>query len=104
MPRKKTVAEIHARLKEIDRKASEKKKALKDELRRAASAEKRADRKRDTRKKVLLGAMQLEKMNQSAQYRAAQLRELDRFLTRPTDRELFGLNSQNTNNDDTLVG
>ena len=98
MPRRKTVADIQARLEALDRQAKEKKaaldekkKALKDELRRAASAEKRAERKRDTRRKVLLGAMHLEKMDQGPQYRAAQLRELDRFLTRPNDRALFGL-------------
>lgn len=53
----------------------------------------KAERARDTRRKVLLGAWLLQEIEDVAdpqgQKRAHLARSLDRFLTRPRDRELF---------------
>tara|TARA_R110000868_G_scaffold257343_1_gene514428 strand:+ start:328 stop:612 length:285 start_codon:yes stop_codon:yes gene_type:complete len=53
-------------------------------------ARKRKDEDRIlTRKKILIGAYMLEKLNETEQQ--AMIREMDTFLKRPLDRRLFGL-------------
>ena len=48
-------------------------------------------RKEDTRKKILLGAYLLKKMEESEANRQRILAELDEYLIEPRDRALFGL-------------
>ena len=48
-------------------------------------------RKQDTRRKVLLGAMLLERMARDAQVKQQLMDQLASFLTRRDDRLLFGL-------------
>lgn len=66
--------------------------------RRARAAIKKQERAKDTRRKILLGAMLLEKIKRGDtdvnQIRA----DLDPFLKRNADRELFGLPPLATNN------
>ena len=66
--------------------------------RRARAAIKKQERAKDTRRKILLGAMMLEKIKRGDtdvnQIRA----DLDPFLKRNADRELFGLPPLATNN------
>lgn len=65
--------------------------ALKARIQQERNRENERQRKQDTRRKILLGAMAMEKAGKSPEYKAAQLRELGEFLTRPDDRALFGL-------------
>lgn len=67
-------------------------KALKQKVEARARAE-AAKKKRaeDTRRKVLLGAFLLQQMESDPATHASVLRGLQGFLTRPDDRELFGL-------------
>lgn len=51
------------------------------------------ERRQDTRRKVLAGAMLLELMGKDPQLKAQMLGKLSTFLTRPEDRVLFGLRS-----------
>ena len=49
------------------------------------------ERKTDTRRKILVGAMVLKRVDQDPESRTLLLRDLDEFLEHPRDRELFGL-------------
>lgn len=60
---------------------------LKDEL----SKNKNRERKLDTRRKVLLGALCQARMEKDAAFKADIEKALPSFLTRRTDREVFGL-------------
>ena len=77
--------------------AEAKKKAAqlraKDELIEARKVQalikgKRAD---DTRRKILAGALALDMMEESEENKARFMTRLDKFLSRPDDRTLFGL-------------
>ncbi len=48
-------------------------------------------RKQDTRKKILLGAYLMTKMNQNPNLEQQVMRDLERYLDKKIDRELFGL-------------
>lgn len=48
-------------------------------------------RKQDTRRKILLGAYLITKMNQNPNLEQQVLRDLDKYLNKKIDRELFGL-------------
>lgn len=58
------------------------------ELRNQAKAQARKD---DNRRKILIGAMMLEKVKQQRYSEADLLDEMSRFLTRDNERALFGL-------------
>ncbi len=49
------------------------------------------ERKADTRRKILMGTLVLEKIQQGEMDRTPLMNWLDRALTRPADRALFGL-------------
>lgn len=72
-------------------------KALKQkiEARKKTLASKKT-RAEETKKKILIGALMLEKMNQQEEIRNQILAELDQFLTRNSDRALFGLPSNSS--------
>lgn len=55
------------------------------------SAETKALRAKDTRKKILLGAFLMERMEKNPDYAAKAVAGLDSFLSRDDDRALFGL-------------
>ena len=67
--------------------------ALERRLQTARSKVKEEERKRDTRRKILIGAMVLAKAQQSTKEWDSLVRELDRYLTTGRDRQLFGLES-----------
>lgn len=48
-------------------------------------------RRQDTRRKVLLGAWALSKMERDPGFKAAHMSEISTFLVRQNDRALFGL-------------
>lgn len=76
-------------------KAAEKSAAASRAARRILNAEKEEARKRETRQKILLGALCMKVINEhrafSANGWADWKRELDGFLTKTADRELFDL-------------
>jgi len=53
--------------------------------------ESKTKRASDTRKKILLGAFMLEKMSNNEPFENEILSQLEQYLTRSDDRELFGL-------------
>lgn len=67
--------------------------ALERRLQTARSKVKTEERKRDTRRKILIGAMVLAKAEQSPEEWNDLVRELDRYLSTKRDRQLFGLES-----------
>ena len=68
-----------------------KKAALEAQIRREQGRERSRQYKLDTRRKILAGAAVLAEAEQRPEYNAALLKTLGRFLTKPQDRELFGL-------------
>jgi large subunit ribosomal protein L7/L12 len=61
-----------------------------------ADARKKADagkerRKLDNKKKILLGAYMLDRMERDDSFQAKVMPRLDKFLVRPADRSIFGL-------------
>jgi hypothetical protein len=65
--------------------------ALEARIRQEQNRENEKKRKADTRRKILAGAVVLDEAEKHPEYKAALFRLLDRFLTRPDDRALFGL-------------
>ena len=59
------------------------------ELTRLSAREKFKNRKADTRRKILLGAWLLQQLDNDDPIAAKVKRDLPRFLSRPTDRQLF---------------
>lgn len=51
-------------------------------------------RKKDARRKILIGAERLNKLNKGEISKEQLWDELDAYLTRPSDRELFGLSHE----------
>lgn len=73
------------------KKLEERQSQLKAQIRKLRAKEENEDRKRDTRRKIVLGAVLLE-MVKSGEWSEEKLNNLlERKLTRPRDRELFGL-------------
>jgi hypothetical protein len=73
------------------KKLEERKNQLKAQIQKLRAKESTEDRKRDTRRKIVLGAVLLE-MVKSGDWSEEKLHNLlERKLTRPRDRELFGL-------------
>ena len=70
----------------------EKQKALAEQIRREESRRNAEERKKDTRRKVLVGAAILHKASNDKQYETWLINNLlSGFLTRDDDRALFGL-------------
>jgi large subunit ribosomal protein L7/L12 len=59
--------------------------------RKLKSREAAEERKRDTRRKILAGSMQLELASRDEEVKRRMLIALDKYLTRDDDRSLFGL-------------
>ncbi len=82
-----TIAALEARLKQ----AKARKQRLEAQKRAAESKRQRAD---DTRRKILLGAAILAKVERGDWPKARMLEMMDQTLTRPADRTLFGLDAK----------
>lgn len=80
MDKNEQLEKLEQKKREIERKISE--------IRAKQSAE---ERKRETRKKVLIGAMILQQVNEGKYDKAHLTALLDDFLVRDVDRALFGL-------------
>ena len=84
------MATIDETIKAIETKLKQAKaKKQKMEAMKRAS-ETKAQRSQDTRKKILLGAFVMERMEKSPEYAAKVMPGLGEFLKRDTDRALFG--------------
>jgi large subunit ribosomal protein L7/L12 len=66
------------------------KEIIEARIQQAEARHKQRERKEDTRRKILLGAYFLEKLKNDAMFESIK-GELDSFLTRNSDRKLFGL-------------
>ncbi len=80
---------------ELKNKLKDKRKKIKARIQLMEAVEKKAERKKDTRRKILIGAMVLERIEQERGFEVdgmEQLKhELNKFLSKPYDRELFEL-------------
>ncbi|HUI62976.1 MAG TPA: mobilization protein [Steroidobacteraceae bacterium] len=65
---------------------------------RKRSLDSRRSRREDTRRKILIGAIVLAKIDQGVFERATLMSWLDQALTRTDDRALFALGAQSTSN------
>jgi hypothetical protein len=73
-----------------DKLKQEKAKKQKIEARKR-TLESKAQRATDTRKKILVGAFMLDKMEKNEETKIKVLGQLDQYLTRTDDRALFNL-------------
>lgn len=64
---------------------------LKAQIQKKAAQVRAAERKRDTRRKIIAGALALEHMEHDAQFANVLKRLLNEHVTRPEDRKLFDL-------------
>ena len=85
---KAQIAEKTKRLKAMER---ERREAINRRIRRAKYRLTAAERKRRTRRLVLMGSMVEARMKKSPSIDAVVRKDLDEFLTRDQDRELFDL-------------
>lgn len=91
------VSNIDERIKQQEEKLKQLKAFKQQQEARIRAAQSKKERAEDTRRKVLAGALLLEIMNENAENHDNFTRRLDKFLTRTTDRALFGLPKLPTN-------
>ena len=65
-------------------------KALNENLKRLNATKKERERKVETRKKILIGALYLKQMEKDENYKKGLLEMLEKILKAPRDREIFG--------------
>jgi hypothetical protein len=68
-----------------------KKEQIENRIQLLKSKENEKKRKEETRKKILLGAWVMHQVEQGYLEKEEVLSGLDKFLSRPIDRQLFGL-------------
>ena len=68
-----------------------KKEQIEARIKNLEAKERLKQKKQDTRRKILIGAMITEQMGKTEETKSKVMASLDGFLTRPMDRELFGL-------------
>ena len=66
---------------------------LKAQIQQAKAAERTLEKKRDTRRKILIGAAVMARVEHGEWPKADLEMMMDGFLTRPHERELFGLDA-----------
>lgn len=64
---------------------------LKARIQKKKAQVKGAERKKDTRRKIIAGALALEHMTHDPQFRTAMQKLIEEQVTRPEDRKLFDL-------------
>lgn len=72
-------------------------------LSREKAKEKQQARKDDTRRKILIGSCMLKITAEDDQARSKLLAQMDRYLTDPRDRHLFGLSVLDVQNSADLI-
>ena len=83
--------ELKAAQKQLEDAQQKKKAVLEKHIRIAQTRASSLQRKTDARRKILIGAMVLNLVDQKPESNANLLRDLDEFLERDRDRELFDL-------------
>ena len=68
-----------------------KKEQIEARIKNLESKENLKQKKQDTRRKILIGAMVMEQMKKNEEAKKKILASLEGFLTRPMDREMFDL-------------
>ena len=68
-----------------------KQEQLRLQIQKEQQKESTKKRKEDTRRKILLGAMVLERMERESDYKEQVSKTLDKYLTKERDRNLFDL-------------
>jgi len=96
------VTTIEERIKQQEEKLKQLKALKQKQEARIRAAQSKKNRADDTRRKVLAGALLLEIMDESAENNESFMKRLDKFLTRPVDRALFGLPELPTKPGETL--
>ncbi len=69
---------------------------IKAQIQQAKAAERTLEKKRDTRRKILIGAAVMARVEHGDWPKEDLLRMMDGFLTRPNERDLFGLDNAGT--------
>lgn len=72
-----------------------KQEQLRLQIQKEQQKESSKKRKDDTRRKILLGAMVLERMERESDYKEQVTKKLDKYLTKEKDRDLFNLENHN---------
>ena len=67
---------------------------LKAQIQQAKAAERTLERKRDTRRKILIGSAVMARVESGRWPQADLLEMMDGFLSRQNERELFGLDAE----------
>ena len=75
-----------------------KQEELKAQIRKEKNKLSQAERKQDTRRKILLGALMMEMMKQGELDEKKTMQRLDTFLTKEIDRKLFDFSVPNQSN------
>lgn len=86
-----TMSEINKALERL----RQKRQQLNAQIHKAEALKRKAQRQQDTRRKILIGAYYLEQAEQTGTYQQL-VEQLNSFLTRSSDRKLFGLEGQKT--------
>lgn len=69
----------------------EKKRSLEAQIKAIDARERQRQRKLDTRRKIIAGALALEHAEGDEEFGARLYRLINRYVTKPAERELFGL-------------
>ena len=85
---------MSSRLEQLLRKQEE----LKAQIRKEKNKLSQSERKQDTRRKILLGALMMDMMKKGDLDEKKIMKRLDGFLTRETDRKLFDFPAPNQEN------
>ena len=87
----KQLAELLAEEKKLLDQQKKEQDVLKQKLRAVKKQLREEERKRDERRAELVGRRMMQKFNSDPEAKEAILQDLDGFLSKPEDRELFGL-------------
>ena len=88
------IAQLQTRRQEIAARAKDADKRVADRLRQLQTHETRAERKRETRRKIIIGAIVRAAQTSRTDISLDWLEEQIRALKRPDDRALFGLDGE----------
>ena len=88
------IAQLQTRRQEIAARAKDADKRVADRLRQLQTHETRAERKRETRRKIIIGALVRAAQTSQTDISLDWLEEQIRALKRPDDRALFGLDGE----------
>ena len=75
-------------------KALAKEKQLKEKIKSLKKKEKSKQKRLDEKRQLLIGKMVLQGMKKDSDYESRMLKNLNAFLKKKSDRELFDLNSE----------